>query len=65
MEISGVSSSKDCGGSNGNGITPPGTPKRSQSPKGDNLLPKPLISRSSSPVPIPCKYLCQAINKHK
>lgn len=45
--------SRECG-SNGNGITPPGTPKRSQSPRGGYLSPKPM-SRSSSPVPIPCK----------
>jgi hypothetical protein len=41
-------------GSNGNGITPPGTPKRSQSPRGGHLSPKPM-SRSSSPVPIPSR----------
>ncbi|EFA00365.2 E3 ubiquitin-protein ligase MYCBP2-like Protein [Tribolium castaneum] len=41
-------------GCNGNGITPPGTPKRSQSPRAGHLSPKPM-SRSSSPVPIPSR----------
>ncbi|CAH1132864.1 unnamed protein product [Ceutorhynchus assimilis] len=39
-------------GSNGNGITPPDTPKRSQSPKA--FSPKPM-SRSSSPIALPSR----------
>lgn len=42
-------------GSNGNGITPPDTPKRSQSPRTAGFLPK-IPSRSSSPVAIPSKF---------
>lgn len=40
---------------NGNGITPPDTPKRSCSPRAGHFSPKPM-SRSSSPVAIPRKY---------
>lgn len=36
---------------NGNGVTPPDTPKRSASPRG-GISPR-ISSRSSSPVPIP------------
>lgn len=54
--------SKEHGG-NGNG-TPPGTPKRSQSPRGGHISPKPM-SRSSSPVPIPRKFLRNFLQKHK
>lgn len=46
-------------GSNGNGITPPDTPKRSQSPRAAGFLPK-VPSRSSSPVAIPSKYSAAA-----
>lgn len=42
-------------GANGNGITPPDTPKRSQSPRTAGFLPK-VPSRSSSPVAIPSEY---------
>lgn len=37
---------------NGNGVTPPDTPKRSASPRAGHLSPRPM-SRSSSPVAIP------------
>lgn len=40
---------------NGNGATPPDTPKRSNSPRAGHLSPKPM-SRSSSPVAIPRKF---------
>lgn len=49
---------------NGNGITPPDTPKRSASPR-SGLSPKPL-TRSSSPVAIPGKkfrYSVESIEK--
>ncbi|KAG5884570.1 hypothetical protein JTB14_006595 [Gonioctena quinquepunctata] len=39
---------------NGNGITPPDTPRRSQSPRCPNLSPK-IMSRSSSPVAVPLR----------
>lgn len=45
-------------GANGNGITPPDTPKRSQSPRTAGFLPK-VPSRSSSPVAIPSKHFSQ------
>nr|XP_022909947.1 E3 ubiquitin-protein ligase MYCBP2 isoform X2 [Onthophagus taurus] len=37
---------------NGNGVTPPDTPKRSCSPRGGRFSPKPM-SRSSSPIAVP------------
>ena len=43
---------------NGNGVTPPGTPRRmsrSSSPKAGPGGSSPRLSRSSSPVPIPGK----------
>ncbi|XP_050301011.1 E3 ubiquitin-protein ligase MYCBP2 isoform X2 [Anthonomus grandis grandis] len=43
-------------GSNGNGVTPPDTPKRSQSPRPGNFSPKPM-SRSSSPIALPSRAL--------
>lgn len=48
-------------GANGNGITPPDTPKRSQSPRAAGFLPK-VPSRSSSPVAIPSKYFLHYYN---
>lgn len=55
-EVNGVASKEltrtSESGANGNGITPPDTPKRSQSPRAAHLLQKPH-SRSSSPVAIP------------
>lgn len=41
---------------NGNGVTPPDTPKRSISPRAGYLSPK-HASRSSSPVAIPRKFV--------
>ncbi|KAF7271207.1 hypothetical protein GWI33_015889 [Rhynchophorus ferrugineus] len=45
-------------GSNGNGVTPPDTPKRSQSPRAGGFSPKPM-SRSSSPVALPSRAFQQ------
>lgn len=51
-DIAGYMMKDKFGGSNGNGITPPDTPKRSQSPRAGHSSPKHL-SGSSSPVVIP------------
>ena len=54
---------------NGNGVTPPGTPRRmsrSSSPKAGPGGSSPRLSRSSSPVPIPGKkvpsyFFCKSV----
>lgn len=60
VDVSSSSDKKDIlkyaseSGMNGNGITPPDTPKRSHSPRAMSFLQK-APSRSSSPVAIPSK----------